>query len=142
MDPLPTRARKRCTEALRCAEFQCAEFLDKLEGRIFAATGEVLDIRGRDSGRAYQDAQDYYLLAQQFFQAMIEAYIKEALVPVFGLEHFRYRYEFAKSRGRIHFHMFAITAGKQPHRILREMRGGGSRGRPTRYRIGHGVRCP
>ena len=58
---------------------------------------------------------------------MIEAYIKEGLFPVFGAKHYRYMYEFAKPSGEIHFRMFAITADKQPHRLLREMRGGGSR---------------
>ena len=31
----------------RCAEFQWAELLDKLEERIFAASGDVLDINGK-----------------------------------------------------------------------------------------------
>ena len=102
------------------------ELLGKHEERIFAATGDVLAIRGKDSGRAYQAAQDYSLLAQQFFQARLLSYVSEVLVPVFGVKHYWYRYEFAKSRGQIHFRMFAITSDKQPHRLLHVMRGGGS----------------
>ena len=35
-------------------------------------------------------------------------------------------FEFAKSRGQLHFYLFAIRADKQPRRILHEMEGGES----------------
>ena len=35
-------------------------------------------------------------------------------------------FEFAKSRGEIHFRQFAICADKKPHMFLREMEGGES----------------
>ena len=65
------------------------------------------------------------MLVQEFFQTRLEMYIKEVLAPVFGVKHYWYRLEFAKSRGQIHFHMFAISADKQPHRLLHEMKGSG-----------------
>ena len=117
-------------------------FLGKLEGRIFFATGDVLDIRGEGSGRVYQAAQDYSLLAHQLFQARLEAYIEEALAPAFGVMNYWYMYQFSKSSGEIHFRMFSIKADKQPHRLIREMRGGGSQeeaGAPANWEWG---RCP
>ena len=104
-----------------CAEFQWPELLDRLEDQIFQATGDVADLR-EDSARRFQAVRDRSLLAQQFSQARLDLYIKEVPIPVFGVKHFGYRYEFAKSRGQIHFHMFAICAEKQPRMLLHEMR--------------------
>ena len=57
---------------------------------------------------------------------MLVLYLKEVLIPVFGAKHYWCRFEFAKSRGQIQFHLFAICADKQPHKLLREMEGGDS----------------
>ena len=54
-------------------------------------------------------------------------YIKEVVAPMFGAKHRWRRLEFAKSRGGIHFQMFAICADKPPHILRCEMEGGGSR---------------
>ena len=63
---------------------------------------------------------------QEFFQQRLELYIKYVLIPVFGARRYWYRYEFAKSRGQINFHMCAICGDEQPHRLLHELRGGGA----------------
>ena len=62
------------------------------------------------------------MLAQLFFQARLEIYIKKVSTPVFGVKHYHYRFEFDKSRGLIHFHMFAVSADNQPRRLLRYMK--------------------
>ena len=56
---------------------------------------------------------------------MLEIYIKEVSVPVFGVKRYWRRFEFAKSRGQIHFRMFAISAEKQPRRLLHEIKSSG-----------------
>ena len=61
---------------------------------------------------------------QKFPQQRLEIYIRYAPIPVFGVKRYWYRYEFAKSRGQIRFHMFAIYGDKHPRRLLRELRGG------------------
>ena len=73
----------------------------------YIATGEVARLR-EDNSRRYQDVQDYSMLAQKSFQVRLDLYIKEVLIPVFGVKNYWCRFEFDKSRGRIHFHMFAI----------------------------------
>ena len=109
----------------RCAEFHWPEHVGELKGRIYIATGEVAGLR-KDNSRRYQDVQDYSTLVQQFFQVRLDIYIKEVSIPVFGVNHYWYRFEFAKSRGQIHFHMFAINEDKQPQRLLRAIKNGGA----------------
>ena len=53
-------------------------------------------------------------------------YLKEVVTPAFGVNHYWYRSEFDKSRRQIHFHLFAIFADKQPHKLLHDMEGGES----------------
>ena len=108
-----------------CAEFHWPELLDRMEGRVYIATGESVGLR-EDATRRYQASQDYSLLAQEFSQERLVLYLKEVITPVFGVKHYWYRFEFAKSRGQIHFHLFAICADKQPHKLLHEMEGGES----------------
>ena len=80
------------------------------------------------------------MLVQQFFQVRLDIYIKEVWIPVFGVKHYWYRFEFAKSRGRIHFHMFAINEDKQPHRLLHAMKNGGAQEKRTPSLHGRGGR--
>ncbi|XP_068719655.1 uncharacterized protein, partial [Montipora capricornis] len=41
---------------------------------------------------------------------------------VFGVSDYWYRYEFAKSRGQIHWHQLSWREDKQPHQLLHEAR--------------------
>ena len=79
-----------------------------------------------DSTRRYQEVQDYSLLAQEFPQERLSNYLEEVPNPVFGVRHYWCRFEFAKSRGQIHFRLFAICADQQPRRHLHEVEGGES----------------
>ena len=81
-----------------CAQFHWPEFLDRLEGRIYIATGESVDLRA-DATRRHQAVQDYAHLAQEFPHERLSIYLKVALTPVFGVRHYRYMFECAKSRG-------------------------------------------
>ena len=110
-----------------CAEFHWPELLDRLEERIYIAENEVADVRNNRPNR-YQAVQDYSNVVQDSHppRKRLELYIKYAPMPVFGAKRYWCRYEFAKSRGQIHFHMFAICGDKRPRRLLRELRGGGA----------------
>ena len=108
-----------------CAKFHWPELLDMLEERIYIAKEEVADLR-QDNSRRYQAVQGYSIVAQEFSLERIDLCIKYALIPVCGVQHYLYRYEFDKSRGHIHFHMFAICGDKQPRMLLHELRRGGA----------------
>ena len=58
---------------------------------------------------------------------MLSIYLTAVLTPVFGVHHYWYRFEFAKSRGQIHFHLCAVCADKLPRRLLHKMEGGESK---------------
>ena len=109
----------------RCAEFRWPEILEKLEDRMYFANGEVAGLREGNS-RLYRDVQGYSTIARQFFQLRLDIYSKAVSIPVFGAKHYWYRFEFAKSRGQIHFRMFAISAGNQPKRLPHAMKNGGA----------------
>ena len=66
------------------------------------------------------------MLAQQFLHVRLDVYIKEVSIPVFAAKHYWRRFEFDKSRGQIHFHSFAISAGKQPRRLPHALKNGGA----------------
>ena len=68
----------------RLAEFQRPEILDRPDGRIYIATGEVLGIRGKDAGRGYQDSTAYSLMGRKFFQARHVSYIEDGIFPDSG----------------------------------------------------------
>ena len=75
------------------------------------------------------------------FTGQTRAYVKEVPIPAFGAKNFWYRYEFAKSRGQIHFHMCDICAGKQPNMLLHEMRNGAAQDKADPSLLGIGGRC-
>ena len=52
---------------------------------------------------------------------MLSTYLEAALTPLFGSHHYRRRFEFARSRGHIHLHLFSICADNHPNRLLREL---------------------
>ena len=78
------------------------------------------------------------MAVQQLPHVGLELYVKEVLIPVFGVRRCRYRYEFAKSSGHTRFHMFDICAEKHPRMLLHEMRNGGRMIRKTPSLLGIG----
>ena len=49
-----------------------------------------------------------------------QAYHEKVLKPVFGVSDYWYRYEFAKSRGQIHWHQLSWRDDRQPHQLSHE----------------------
>ena len=47
---------------------------------------------------------------------------------MFGVSDYWYRYEFAKSRGQIHWHQLSWREDRQPHQLLHEAHEGGCEG--------------
>ena len=109
-----------------CAELRCPELLERLEGRIYVA---ILPIAGTTRRVAIRlpRINPPPPLEQEFPSESLSMYIKDALTHLIGAQHPWRRFEIAKYSGQIHFHMYAICADMQPHRLLREMEGGGPR---------------
>ena len=104
-----------------CAEFQWDGLSDLLEETIYEVEGEAVDLR-RDFSRRFRAVNDYAVIVVQFFQLRMDAYCSTVLKHQLGIAHYWFRYEFAKSRGQIHWHMFAIRGDKQPAAMLHERR--------------------
>ena len=51
----------------------------------------------------------------RFFMEKTKIWIEEVLGPVYGVENYYVRFEFAKSRGQIHFHLLAWRHDRKPH---------------------------
>lgn len=96
-----------------CAEFQWRPLLDLIEEMIYDSTGEVVDLRTNFS-RAYTAVNEYAVIVVQFFQLRMEAYCETILKEQLGIHHYWFRYEFAKSRGQIHWHLFGIRGDREP----------------------------
>ena len=66
-----------------------------------------------DDGPFFREKmQQYKQLVTHFFAAKTEIWFDTFLVYIFGLREFDLRFEFAKSRGAIHFHALLYCLGK------------------------------
>jgi hypothetical protein len=91
--------------------------LDLLETFIFDSSGEVVDLR-TDGNRRFKAMNDYASIVVQFYQLRMEIYCETVLKDALGINHYWFRYEFAKSRGQIHGHLLGIRGDRQPHCLL------------------------
>jgi len=57
-----------------------------------------------------------------YFDARTQSYHEKIVKGVFGLTDYWYRYEFAKSRGQIHWHQLSWREDREPHVLLKNAR--------------------
>ena len=57
-----------------------------------------------DSNACFKAVQENSHVVVNYFDLRTQSYHKKVLKPVFGVSNYWYRYEFAKSRGQIHWH--------------------------------------
>jgi hypothetical protein len=55
---------------------------------------------------------DYCIIIQEYFQALLSDFLEKYAKEVFGIHHYYTRFEFAKSRGQIHVHILAMLGKK------------------------------
>jgi hypothetical protein len=55
---------------------------------------------------------DYSIVIQVYFQALVLDFLDNYAREVFGIHHYYARFEFAKSRGQIHVHILAMLGKK------------------------------
>ena len=99
-----------------CAEFHFKPLTRLLQMYVKQATGKDIDIA--DRSQLFQSLQENTHLVGYYFDLRTKSYFQNVMRPVFGIESFWYRQEFAKSRGMIHWHGLCWRADKEPHSLL------------------------
>ena len=104
-----------------CAEFYFPPLRRLLEQYILQSTGEEVNL-AEDSNARFKAVQENTHVVVSYFDLRTQAYHEKVLKPVFGVSDYWYRYEFAKSRGQIHWHQLSWRDDRQPHQLLHEAR--------------------
>ena len=104
-----------------CAEFYFPPLRRLLEDYILQTKGEEVTL-AEDSNARFKAAQENTHVVVSYFDLRTQAYHEKVLKPVFGVSDYWYRYEFAKSRGQIHWHQLSWREDRQPHQLLHEAR--------------------
>ena len=105
-----------CTAS--CAEFHFKPLHRLLSMYIEATTGKPVDLSDRN--QLFQALQHNTHIVAKYFDLRTQSYFKEVMSPVFNVNAYWYRQEFAKSRGMVHWHGLCWRSDKQPHQLLFE----------------------
>ena len=81
-------------------------------------TGKDIDLQNRNE--LYAALQRNTHIVGQYFDLRTQAYFRQVMEPVFGVDKFWYRQEFAKPRGMIHWHGLCWRSDREPHNLLHE----------------------
>lgn len=94
---------------LSCAEYFWPDVIDLLkERRMIAGDTNVAGIYP-GAPKLVQLVNENALVIQEYFQKRFEVWMETVGKPVFGINHYWARYEFAPGRGQIHVHLLAIS---------------------------------
>ena len=104
-----------------CAEFYFPPLRRLLEQYILQTTGEEVNL-AEDSNARFKAVQENTHVVVNYFDLRTQSYHEKVLKPVFGVSDYWYRYEFAKSRGQIHWDQLSWRDDRQPHQLLHEAR--------------------
>ena len=97
-----------------CGEFYCPPLRRLLEQYILQTMGEEVNL-AEDSNARFKAGQENTHVVVSYFDLCTQSYHVKVLKPVFGVSDYWYRYEFAKSRGEIHWHQLSWRDDRQPH---------------------------
>ncbi|KAK3093512.1 hypothetical protein FSP39_016633 [Pinctada imbricata] len=101
-----------------CAEFYFKPLKRLLNMYIEKATGTSIDLS--DKNTLFQVLQKYPNIVAHYFDLRTQSYFKEIMGPVFNVNTYWYRQEFAKSRGMVHWHGLCWRSDREPHNLLHE----------------------
>ena len=104
-----------------CAMFYFPPLRRLLEQYILLSTGKEVNL-AEDSNACYKAVQENTYSIVKYFDLPSQSYHDKVLKPVFGVSDYWYRYEFAKSRGQIHWHQLSWREDRQPHEVLNQAR--------------------
>ena len=99
----------------------CAEFHFKPLRRLlknYVQTTTKKDINLEDRSILYDTLQKNTHIVAHYFDLRTKSYFENVMGPVFGVDTYWYRQEFAKSRGMIHWHGLCWRSDKQPHLLM------------------------
>ena len=119
-----------------CAEFYFPPLRRLLEEYILQTKGEEVNL-AEDSNARFKAVQENTHVVVSYFDLRTQAYHEKVLKPVFGVSDYWYRYEFAKSRGQIHWHQLSWREDRQPLELLHEAREGGCEEEEYAARLSH-----
>lgn len=102
-----------------CAEYYWRPLLEHLSEYIGKCEARVgYDLLGKDNKELYNKLQEYAHVVTLFYEERATKWVEDVLVPALDLKCFYMVFEFAKSRGQIHFHLIAWRRDAQPHLLM------------------------
>ena len=105
-----------------CAEFYFPPLKRLLEEYILQSSGEEVNLAENSNAR-FKAIQENTHVVVSYFDLRTQSYHDlKVLKAVFGVSDYWYRYEFARSRGEIHWHQLSWREDRQPHQLLHEAR--------------------
>ena len=101
----------------------CAEFYFKPLRRLLSiylkqANGTDIDLNNKT--QIFNAVQQNSHIVAKYFDLRTHSYFKTVMGPLFGVNTYWYRQEFAKSRGMVHWHGLCWREDREPHNLLYE----------------------
>ena len=85
---------------------------------VKATTGKIVVLSNK--GLLFDVLQQNTHIVAHYFDLRTQSYFKGVMAPVFNVNTYWYRQDFAKSRGMIHWHGICWRTDKDPHQLLFE----------------------
>ncbi|XP_053405155.1 uncharacterized protein LOC123560749 [Mercenaria mercenaria] len=101
-----------------CAEYHFKPLKRLLQMYKKDATGEEINLN--DPALLFETLQQNTHIVAHYFDLRTTSYFREVMGPVFGVDTYWYRQEFAKSRGMIHWHGLCWRSDREPHNLIHE----------------------
>ena len=101
-----------------CAEYHFKSLKRLLE--IYTQETSGLNIDLNDKNALFTTLQKNTHIVGHYFDIRTKSYFEHVMGPVFGVDSYWYRQEFAKSRGMIHWHGLCWRADREPHVLLHD----------------------
>ena len=83
-----------------CAEFHFKPLRRLLSYYIYDVTSKQVDLD--DKNVLLQALQENFHIVSKYFDLRTQYYFSDVMAPLFGVNAYWYRHEFAKSRGMVH----------------------------------------
>ncbi|XP_021371429.1 uncharacterized protein LOC110466321 [Mizuhopecten yessoensis] len=99
-----------------CAEFYFKTLHRLLQIYTFETTKEKVDLSNRSTLFSVLQANAH--VVAHYFELRTQNYFKEVMGPVFKVNTYWYRQEFAKSRGMVHWHGLCWRSDREPHNLM------------------------
>ena len=99
-----------------CAEFHFRPLHRLISLFLYSPVCNPKDLT--DKTQLYEALQENTHIVAHYFDLRTQSYFRQIMGPVFGVDTYWYRQEFAKARGMINWHGLCWRSDKQPHPLL------------------------